>query len=63
MIASPSMATAVGLLKYGATRPVRPAVLLGRHAPVMAPPIAVTEDLPEARSPWRRLWGWFQEVF
>ncbi|MBI5515483.1 MAG: cell division protein FtsA [Deltaproteobacteria bacterium] len=63
MIASPSMATAVGLLKYGATRPVRPAALLGRHAPVMAPPIAVTEDLPEARSPWRRLWGWFQEVF
>lgn len=64
MVKSPAMATAVGLLKYGASRPVKPAVkpelTKGIHGGMQ--PVGIAQE-PGAPGIGAKLWGWFREVF
>ena len=64
MVRSPAMATAVGLLKYGATRPVKPAVShdLTKGIQGGTQPVSITPE-PGAPGIGAKLWGWFREVF
>ncbi len=67
MVKSPAYATAVGLLKYGATRPVRTERSAAPSKPALAPQVAVAASAGDVQQPNARLgtkfWEWLREVF
>ena len=64
MVRSPAYATAVGLLKYGATRPAR-AERVAQPTRGQAVPTAVAASSDEKPAPGMgaKLWDWLREVF